>query len=108
MEEADRRFGHAIEVIPGMAARRRREINGMGNAEGVQFFMEPVIAAKPRMVFRIDGEKEMRWVIVRGHMHESGILAGLLFAVEHGVERETLAVDFVKIKRGSNAGRHGE
>src|SRR5438094_4041769 len=91
-----------------MTTRARRQIHFMGNSQGRQLFMQAIVAAIPVDILRVDTEKNVRRSSARMNVQERGVLATLLFAVIHAVDRRSLTVQFVVVNRRRDTGDHGK
>src|SRR5262249_31741645 len=53
----------------------------VSDAQGAELFVQPVVAAIPQAVFRVDAEKNMGGVAQRRYVQPGGVLPALLLAV---------------------------
>ncbi len=91
-----------------MPAGARRKIDFVGDAQGAQFFMQPVVAPEPILVVWINDEKYVRRMVSRTDMKDRCILPAVFLAVVHLIQRGASAVPIMVVERRGNSPHRGE
>src|SRR5262249_41008719 len=87
-----------VEIVPGMAAAARAGVELVRDAQRLHLLVQPIVAAQPPAIVRIDAEKDVRRKVGGVQVQEGRVLPALLLAVVERIERRAEAVEFVAIE----------